>query len=62
MTDETVCTGLSRAATDAKGDISCLDQFQASGVLRFISGNFLEALYNVPVAIINASMWLDWLT
>ena len=43
MTDETVCTGFFRAATDAKGDISCLDQFQSSGVLQFISGNFLEA-------------------
>lgn len=62
MTDETVCTGFFRAATDAKGDISCLDQFQSSGVLEFISGNFLEAFYNVPTAIINAPMWLDWLT
>ena len=62
MTDETVCTGFFRAATDAKGDISCLDQFQSSGVLEFISGNFLEAFYNVPIAIINAPMWLDWLT
>ena len=62
MADDIVCSGFFRAATDAKGDISCLDQFQSSGVLQFISGNFLEAIYNIPVALINAPMWLDWLS
>ncbi|KIN72221.1 TRAP transporter small permease subunit [Sulfitobacter guttiformis] len=58
MADDIVCSGFFRAAEGA--DLSCLDKFQDSGLLQFISGNVLEAFYNFFAALLNPGMWLDW--
>ncbi|WP_299149924.1 TRAP transporter small permease subunit [uncultured Tateyamaria sp.] len=60
MSDAIPCTGFFRADPAVEDSISCLDQFQSSGVLQFISGNFLEALYNIPAALLSPGLWLDW--
>ena len=58
MEDDVVCSGFFRAAEGAK--LSCLDKFQDSGILQFISGNILESFYNFFAAVLNPGMWLDW--
>lgn len=58
MADDIVCSGFFRAAEGAK--ISCLDKFQDGGFIQFVSGNLLEAVYNIFAAILNPGMWLDW--
>jgi TRAP-type mannitol/chloroaromatic compound transport system permease small subunit len=58
MAEDIVCSGFFRAAEGA--DLSCLDKFQASGLLQYISGNMLEAPYNIIVALLNPGMWLNW--
>ena len=58
MADDIVCSGFFRAAEGSK--LSCLDKFQDSGFLQFVSGNVLEAFYNFFVALLNPGMWLNW--
>ena len=58
MADDVVCSGFFRAAEGAK--ISCLDKFQDSGMLQFISGNILEAFYNFFAALFQPMLWLNW--
>ncbi len=58
MADDIVCSGFFRAAEGA--DLSCLDKFQDSGSLQFLTGNVLEAFYNFFAAVLNPGMWLDW--
>ena len=57
MADDIICSGFFRAAEGAK--LSCLDKFQDSGMLQFISGNILEAFYNFFAALLNPGMWLN---
>ena len=59
MSDEATCSGFFRADAESKLD-SCLDQFQEDSWGGFFFGNLLEALYNIPAAILQPSLWLDW--
>ncbi len=58
MEEDNVCSGFFRAAEGA--DLSCLDKFQGSGFLQFVTGNVLEAFYNFFAALLNPGMWLNW--
>ena len=58
MAEDVSCQGFFRVPEGAEDAISCLDKFQSDGLLQFISGNFLEALYNVFYAAWNWSSWL----
>ncbi|UWR20937.1 TRAP transporter small permease subunit [Sulfitobacter sp. S190] len=58
MADDVQCSGFFRAAEGA--DLSCLDKFQDSGFIQFVTGNLLEAAYNIPAAIVQPGLWLDW--
>ena len=58
MADDIICEGFFRAAEGAK--LSCLDKFQDSGLIQFIFGNLLEAVYNFFAAVLNPGMWLNW--
>ena len=58
MENDVACEGFFRAAEGAK--LSCLDKFQDSGLLQFIFGNLLEAVYNFFAAVLNPGMWLNW--
>ncbi|ASM72069.1 MULTISPECIES: TRAP transporter small permease subunit [Roseobacteraceae] len=58
MENDVTCEGFFRAAEGAK--LGCLDKFQDSGLIQFIFGNLLEAVYNVFAALLNPAMWLNW--
>jgi len=58
MADPVECSGFFRAAEE-KG-LSCLDSFQDSGFIQFVTGNILEAFYNFFAALLNPGMWLNW--
>lgn len=60
MADEIPCTGFFRPDAAVEKSQSCLDAFQSGGFLQFFFGNILEAFYNVPAALLNPGMWLDW--
>ncbi|MEJ6398073.1 TRAP transporter small permease subunit [Yoonia sp. 208BN28-4] len=58
MEDDIACTGFFRATTE--DTISCLDKFQSDGALQYLSGNLLEAPYNLIYALTHPSEWLAW--
>lgn len=61
MADGVACAGFFRVPEGAeKGALSCLDQFQATGFIQFVTGNILEAIYNFFDAVLHPSMWLHW--
>jgi TRAP-type mannitol/chloroaromatic compound transport system permease small subunit len=64
MADDATCTGFFRPDPEAVEALaklpSCLDDFQSGGVIQFIFGNLLEAVYNIFAALLNTGMWLDW--
>ena len=53
------CSGFFTAAEE-KGT-SCLDAFQASGPLQWVTGNILEAFYNTGYVLIHPLEYLIWL-
>ena len=59
MEEEIACTGFFRAAQP--DTISCLDAFEDRGAWQFVTGNLLEAPYNLVDALTNPSAWLGWI-
>ena len=58
MEDEIACSGFFRPTSE--DTISCLDAFEAGGVIQWMLGNMLEAFYNIFAALTNVSAWADW--
>jgi len=58
MENDIECSGF--FAASAEDAISCLDKYEASGPLQWISGNILESFYNFGYAVSHPSSWLGW--
>ncbi|NSX56408.1 TRAP transporter small permease subunit [Parasulfitobacter algicola] len=58
MDDQIECSGFFAAQTEET--ISCLDKFQSSGALQWVSGNILEAFYSFGYAVTHPGSWLAW--
>lgn len=59
MEEDVICSGFFRPKVE--DTISCLDGFQDNGWWQFVTGNFLEAPYNLVDALLTPSAWLAWL-